>query len=147
MNISIINSQKKINVDTDTLRHCAAVTLEFLREKADMLSVYVVDDLEIRNLNYKYRYIDKPTDVLAFSMREGRQLKGGEGILGDVVISAETAAKQARRYKKDIKEEMCLYLAHGILHLVGYNDATSKQRKKMDKAQRLILSRINRDSK
>jgi probable rRNA maturation factor len=74
-------------------------------------------------------------------MREGESLKGTERILGDVVISAETAVKQARRYKKKVDDEIRLYLAHGILHLAGYDDTTARLRKKMCRLQEEILEK------
>jgi len=139
MKISVVNSQKKVKLNMKLLKQAALSSLSFLKENAGMLSVYIVGDTEIKNLNYKYRSIDKPTDVLAFSMREGMELKGEEGILGDVVISAETALRQARRYKKSVNDEMNLYLVHGILHLVGYDDSSSRDRKKMFQVQEQIL--------
>ena len=139
MRISIVNSQKSVKIDLKGIKETAAKALARVADKDAELSVYVVDDAEIRYLNYRYRNVDKPTDVLAFSMREGQSLKGGERILGDVVISAETAVRQARRYKKKATDEIRLYLAHGILHLVGYDDRTARERKKMERLQDEIL--------
>jgi len=138
--ISIINSQKKIKLNIEMLRKIAAAALSYLKEDAGFLSVYIIDDSEMRRLNHQYRRTDSPTDVLAFSMREGRQLRGEEGILGDVVISAQAAACQARRLKRKVSDEMNLYLVHGILHLVGFDDSRPKDRKKMEKLQDCILA-------
>jgi len=145
MKISIVNSQKKVRLNLERIKNTALAALSFLDEKDAELSVYVVDDVEIKNLNYRYLGKDRATDVLAFSMREGQKLKGGEGILGDVVISAETAVSQARRYAKDTIDEIELYLIHGILHLVGYDDGSPKAKKKMfdvqDKILKLVLDK------
>ena len=122
------------------LRKIAATALSYLKEDSGFLSVYIIDDSEIRRLNYQYRHIDSSTDVLAFSMREGRKLTGEEGILGDVVISAETAVRESRCFKKKISDEMNLYLVHGILHLVGFDDTRPRERKKMEKTQDCILA-------
>ena len=137
--ISVVNSQRKIKLNAAALKKTAAATLSFLKEKTKVLSVYIVDDFEIRSLNYKYRSVDRPTDVLAFSMSEGSSLKGSEGILGDVVISVETALRQAKLLDRSLNEEMNLYLVHGILHLAGYDDACSRGRKEMERLQEKIL--------
>ncbi len=141
MKISIVNSQKSVRADLKGIKQIAADTLARVKEEDAELSVYIVDDTEIRYLNYRYRNVDKPTDVLAFSMREGQSLKGGERILGDVVISAQTAVRQARRYRKKVGDEINLYLAHGILHLAGYDDTTARLRKKMHRLQKEILKK------
>jgi len=142
MKISIVNSQKKVRLNLERIKNTALAALSFLDEKDAELSVYVVDDVEIKNLNYCYLGKERATDVLAFSMREGQKLKGGEGILGDVVISAETAVSQARRYAKDTIDEIELYLIHGILHLVGYDDGSLKAKKKMFDVQDKILKLV-----
>jgi len=142
MKISIVNSQKKVRLNFQRIKNTALAALSFLDEKDAELSVYVVDDVEIKNLNYRYLGKERATDVLAFSMREGQRLKGGEGILGDVVISAETAVSQARRYAKDTIDEIELYLIHGILHLVGYDDGSLKAKKKMFDVQDKILKLV-----
>lgn len=142
MKVSVVNSQRNISIDTRRLKQIAGRALNVLDEPNAELSIYIVDDTEIKNLNYRYRGMDKATDVLAFSMREGQRIKGAEGILGDVVISAQTAAKQARRLRKEIKYEIFLYLVHGILHLVGYNDASYEARKKMERVQNEIFQQV-----
>jgi probable rRNA maturation factor len=92
------------------------------------LSVVITDDREIRELNRVFRHKDRPTDVLAFAMREGEPVgssrapgkKSGE-ILGDVVVSVETARRQAHQQGRPLAAEMRLLVAHGLLHLVGYD--------------------------
>jgi probable rRNA maturation factor len=91
-------------------------------------------------LNRTYRGVDGPTDVLAFPLREGRfarLARLGGGFLGDVVISAETAARQAGPGK--LHDELALLLVHGILHLVGYDHATTRERPRMWKKQTELL--------
>ncbi len=93
------------------------------------LSILLCDDATIHELNRDFRRKNKPTDVLAFAMREG---EGGElagGILGDVVISVETARRQAAERGHAIASEIVFLLAHGLLHLVGFdhrNDAEER---------------------
>jgi probable rRNA maturation factor len=106
------------------------------RPTAD-LSVVVVDDAEMARLNQTYRAVAGPTDVLAFPMQEGRFARLAPECLGDVVISAETAARQA---SDGVRAELALLLAHGILHLIGYDHGTTRERTQMWKKQRALLA-------
>ncbi len=84
------------------------------------LSVLLCGDDAIRVLNRDYREVDRPTDVLAFPQAEG---EGGAApaILGDVVISLPTARRQAQKAGRAIVAEVTMLLAHGLLHLLGYD--------------------------
>jgi probable rRNA maturation factor len=101
------------------------------------LSVLLTDDPGIRVLNREHRQKDKPTDVLSFPLDE---TEGPEAIrlLGDVVISVDTAERQARSRRRGLLEEVRFLLAHGILHLIGYDHATRPQKKRMDAACRKL---------
>ena len=99
-------------------------------------------------LNRTYRGKMGSTDVLAFPMTEGRfgatltspRVRAeGPDLLGDVVISAETAARQARPASGGVRGELALLLVHGILHLVGYDHGTATERRRMWQKQRVIL--------
>lgn len=90
------------------------------------LSVRLTDDTEIAELNQQYRQKEKPTDVLSFPQIEGlvtagelENLPGGH--LGDIVISLDTAQRQAREYGHDLSKEVRILAAHGLLHLLGYD--------------------------
>jgi probable rRNA maturation factor len=93
--------------------------LRALRLERAELSVLLCDDETIRELNRDYRNIDRPTDVLAFPQAEGDP--AGETILGDVVISLPTARRQAEKADRTIVSEVTMLLAHGLLHLLGYD--------------------------
>ena len=85
------------------------------------LSILITDDEEIRTLNRNYRSVDSPTDVLSFSQVEWDGPVIAPQLLGDVVISWETAQSQARDLGHTLAEEMKRLLVHGILHLLGYD--------------------------
>lgn len=76
----------------------------------------------IHALNRQYRGKDKPTDVLSFPLADEIQ----PSVLGDVVISVETAARQAQRRRHSLREELQILLIHGILHLLGYDHEVSR---------------------
>jgi len=88
------------------------------------LSLSFVTDQEITVLNQKHLFRPRPTDVLSFSMREGDFTEINPSLLGDVVISVETAKRQAVAKGHFFEEELCLLLIHGILHLLGYEHET-----------------------
>jgi probable rRNA maturation factor len=103
--------------------------------------VTLVTDRTMAALNRTYRGVAGPTDVLAFPLREGRfarLARLGGGFLGDVVISVETAARQARPGR--LKDELALLLVHGILHLTGYDHGTTRERARMWKKQTALLA-------
>ena len=99
----------------------------------------LVTDRRIRALNRRYRGEDFPTDVLAFPQGEGGGPPGHPGLLGDVVISVETAARQAARAGHSLEREAALLLIHGILHLLGHDHATAAERRRMWALQRRLL--------
>jgi rRNA maturation RNase YbeY len=113
------------------------------------LSVALVGDEEMRALNARYRRIDRPTDVLAFAIRESagasKSLRGrtpgrGAALLGDVVISVDTAARQAQRRGVALADEVRTLLAHGVLHLLGYDHERSPaEARRMFAAQRRLV--------
>ncbi len=100
------------------LRERAEAYLEHLGQSRAFLSVLLVGDVEIRRLNRVWRGKDRATDVLSFPQP---QEPGNGPVLGDVVISVETAARRARHEKRPVGRELDRYLAHGLLHLLGYD--------------------------
>ena len=104
------------------------------------LSILLVNDREMRALNRRYRGIDRPTDVLAFAQREGA---GGtpDGLLGDVVISVDTAIRQAREVGESPGREVDRLLIHGLLHLLGYDhERSAAEARRMQRRERMLSS-------
>jgi probable rRNA maturation factor len=91
------------------------------------LSLLLVNDVKIRELNRRYLRRDKPTNVLAFPMREGEFSSLHPHLLGDLVISVETAKRQSRRSGFDHMQMVTLLMIHGILHLIGYEHVGSRK--------------------
>jgi len=116
--------------------------LNNLRINNARLSVYFATDPEIRLLNKFYRKEDRVTDVLAFSMKEGKEIRGDRRYLGDIIISVDRAQDQAKIFNSTYKREIYLYIIHGILHLSGYDDEIERSRKKMRKKEEEIFNKI-----
>jgi len=98
------------------------------------LSVALVSDREMRGLNRRWRGQDHPTDVLSFPLNDSRAL-------GDVVISLQTARRQAREGGWPLAAELRRLLAHGILHCRGYDHGDARQARRMAAAERLLLGK------
>lgn len=116
------------------------------------LSIVLTDERSMRRLNAQHRDEDHATDVLAFPLWEGQgaELALGRGMLGDVVISVDTAARQAKKRGASVKDEATLLLAHGVLHLLGldHRDRT-EERRMMARADALrsVAAQAGRGSK
>jgi probable rRNA maturation factor len=107
------------------------------------LSILLCDDETIRGLNRRYRKKNKATDVLAFPMDEGAAGPSPHpGLLGDVVISLPTATRQAREHDRPIIAEVTFLLAHGLLHLVGYDHGTRREERRMDARTAEMLAAV-----
>jgi probable rRNA maturation factor len=121
MSISIQNRQKRQTVDTGRLRRSLKRLLKELNYGEIEISLLLVDDDQIREINRTYLKRDRPTNVISFSMREGSFGHIHPEILGDIILSTETAARDARTCQLDFMDEMEFLLIHGLLHLIGYN--------------------------
>ena len=121
MKVWIRNLQKPIPLDSKKLRKAVKTTLADLALTGSEVSISLVDDAQIQELNRRYLGRDKATNVLAFSMREGAFVSLHPQLLGDVVISVDTARRQSNRFGLKESEMIILLMIHGILHLVGYD--------------------------
>ena len=116
---------------SDTVRRIADRMLGFLELSEAELSVLLTDDVQIRALNSEHRGKDKATDVLAFPMDDDPSLPATGRVLGDVVISIDTALRQSKKRCHDLRGEITFLLAHGLLHLNGYDHQTDAEEREM----------------
>jgi probable rRNA maturation factor len=131
------------------VRRIADAMLTALQLGHAELSVLLTNDSEIHALNLAHRAKDKPTDVLSFPLDEGGGADGtvsGMRILGDVVISLDTAARQARGRKRELLPEVRFLLAHGLLHLLGYDHANPAEKREMDALTRRLVRAVREKS-
>ncbi len=131
MNVDIaIHTENLHGLTADRVRSFALSVLEALDAADDAeLSILLTDDEEIHRLNRLWRGVDRPTDVLAFPMQEGGE---AAGVLGDVVLSLDTVARQARDQGHSTQAEFLFLLIHGILPLLGYDHQTPEEATAMD---------------
>ena len=119
MTITILNRQKAMPINSPRLKCIARKVLVREGIVRARLSFVFVTDREIRSLNQKYLGRLSPTDVLAFNLTEGKE----HPLTGDIIISTTTALKQARGFHTTPFYEIVLYMIHGILHLMGFDQA------------------------
>jgi probable rRNA maturation factor len=143
MKIWIRNRQKHIPLDLRKIRRAAQRILAELGFLEAELSLLFVNDRQIQTLNRKYLRRDKPTNVLAFSMREGEFSTLHPHLLGDLVISVETAKRQSNRFGLDGEKMVILLMVHGVLHLIGYeHEGTKKGAREMTLKQRDLFRQV-----
>jgi probable rRNA maturation factor len=130
------NAQRSVRENAVELEGFAHVALALAwarrrpRSEIDFIgvvSISLVSDRRMANLHARYRGVSGPTDVLTFQH-------------GEIVVSTETARRNARAFGTGTKHEIYLYIVHGLLHLCGFDDTTEPERKRMGKVQASLLS-------
>jgi probable rRNA maturation factor len=140
--IEVADEQSALMVDRERIRLAVARILEEAGIERAQLSIAMVDDQTIRALNQRYLDHDDATDVLSFALeRSSRHLDG------QIVASTETARREAARYGWSPHDELLLYVIHGALHLVGYDDTTSERRAEMREREESVLGRLGLKSR
>ena len=133
--ITVRNVQRSVLVSTRKLQRFAGIAGKLVwqarRRKSEIMSlnhidVVIVSDRRIASLHKKFCDIPVATDVLTFQH-------------GEIVISADTAATQARIFHSSVIAEMQLYVLHGLLHLAGFDDTTPSERRRMERLQKTLL--------
>jgi len=152
MPVFVNNLQEKVKTDSKLTETLHLVVEEALkvenREDDPEVSIALVDDNYIRELNYKYRHKDKSTDVLSFPMEwcEGEEPpleEHEDNLLGDIIISLETARRQAKEYGHSFVREVAYLTAHGMFHLLGYSHDNEDDRRIMREKEEKVLSMLD----
>ncbi len=147
MAVEVANIQEKVEVSAATFGALeAAVAAGLAYEGVDgarvEVSVALVDDERIRELNRRYRAVDSATDVLSFPMDREESEPGGPAILGDVVISMETVSRESGERTGEVGLAMRL-VVHGLLHLLGYDHESPEDARDMERREEEILRRVD----
>lgn len=137
------NDVRGSGVDGRGLVATARRLLDAVGEPSAGLSLSLVSDDAIRSLNRSYRGKDAPTDVLSFPLDDGGTPSDTrERLLGDVVISVETARRQAAQYDASLQRELYRLLIHGLLHLKGHDHELAAERRIMQREERRLADAI-----
>jgi probable rRNA maturation factor len=136
MSAAITNRQRRVAVSPTRLARSAQRALAAVGRRAGAVDVLVVDDAAIKRLNRLHRGVGRRTDVLAYPL----ETPGTPSpLVGQIVISAETARRQARRLDVPLATELDLLVTHGVLHLIGYDDRDPVEARLMHERERQIL--------
>ncbi len=112
-----------------------------LNKRDGLIDLVLINDDAMKVMNAEYRKKNSPTDVISFAYLDvtEHEAEKGDVIAGDIFISVETAKKQAKKNKHDLKREMETLFVHGLLHCFGFSHKTDKQEKEMDKWAKKVL--------
>jgi probable rRNA maturation factor len=136
------NDVRASGVDRRALLSTARRLLTAVGERDAGISLSLVTDEAIRSLNAEYRGKDAPTDVLSFPLEDGEASDETERLLGDVVISIDTARRQAAAYDAPLQREIYRLLIHGLLHLKGHDHIAAAERRVMRREERRLAEAI-----
>lgn len=137
------NDVRRSGIDGRALKRAALELMAAVGATNTSLSLWIVDDEQMRALNKAHRGKDKPTDVLSFpGSCLPEPFARAERLLGDVVISVDTAKRQAREYDAPLQREAERLLIHGILHLLGHDHVRPAERRRMRAEERRLAERI-----
>ncbi len=146
MEVLIDNRQSRHKISPKKIQQTVRVILSALDFPDGEISILIVDDPQIETLNQKYLNRQGPTNVIAFAMREGEFSHLTPHLLGDVVISMDTTAKEAQDAGLSMERRFNELLVHGILHLFGYDHEDSeKEARRMEEKSRELLELIQND--
>lgn len=148
--IHLSNLQSQLKIDESAIQKVVETTLAAEQVDRAELVLAIVDDERIHEVNREHLDHDYPTDVISFlydaipSGRAHRELRGaGLSLDGELVISAETAIREAAEYGWQPFDELTLYIVHGTLHLCGYDDQSDAERDLMRQRETAILQKFD----
>ncbi len=140
MNVHYRNEVRGSGVDARALKATMRTLLKAVGEEDAGISVTLVNDDAIREINREHRGKDKPTDVLSFPLEP--EPFSQERLLGDIVISIDTARRQAADYDATVQRELYRLLIHGLLHVLGHDHMEPGERDVMEREERRLADAI-----
>lgn len=137
------NRHKRYRLNERLIGAIATDVVKMLRKngRADLEFIFVAD-AEMKRFNKTYLGLDRATDVLSFGI--DRREFGDDAFLGQIIISLDTARRNAYEFKSVFTDEIVLYVVHGILHLFGYDDLSARASRRMIKKQDAIMERLGK---
>ncbi|MCP4190900.1 MAG: rRNA maturation RNase YbeY [Planctomycetaceae bacterium] len=135
--VEISNRQAALDVDVTQLRDAITEVLKTEGLQQAEVSLAIIGDAEIHDLNKRYLQHDYPTDVLSFVLE-----RSATRLDGEIIVSTETALERCHEFGWSATNELTLYAIHGTLHLVGFNDKTAVDRAQMRERERFHLTNL-----
>ena len=146
--IDVSSRQRHLRVGVRKIRQAVRAALDAAKADACEISVALVDDAQIREINRQYLDHDRPTDVISFDLSEepgegsGHRVDRLTGPSGEIIVSAERAVLVAAERGGDSEAELLLYVVHGVLHLLGYDDRVSRSAARMHALEDEIMTSL-----
>ncbi|MDQ2865090.1 MAG: rRNA maturation RNase YbeY [Candidatus Eremiobacteraeota bacterium] len=139
------NDVRGSGVDSRALKRVMNALLAAVGEERSDISIALVNDAAIQAINRQFRSKDAPTDVLSFPMFDdaANDVQTGERLLGDIVISVDTARRQACEYDAPLQRELYRLLLHGLLHIMGHDHMKDEERVRMEAEERRLAAAID----
>jgi len=162
MDVIVIDNQKNFELDVNEIIRVSDFLFKKLeKEESSELNIVFIGRKEIRDINKKYRNIDKETDVLSFSYLDDKSVFGfiddaesfkdeyGFFTIGEILICPAVADENIKIYKKDwsLTKELIFLIIHGMLHIYGYDHEKEDKKLLMEEQQQLLLSEVERQFK
>jgi probable rRNA maturation factor len=141
MNDDIIINTTGIEIDLSDIKNICEITFEKEKVINPIYNIIIVGNKKIKEINKKYRNIDKETDVISFAFEEAKDNKFEDiRVLGEIYISIDKAKSQALEYGHSLKREICFLTVHGLLHLLGYDHMKEEDKVIMRTKEEEILN-------
>lgn len=141
LNIEFVNETEEKISEVKVLKKLIRYAAKYMNLDNIEFNIIFVDNKRIRDLNKKYRNIDKETDVITFRLEDYKKVMYDKiNVLGDIYISTQKAKSQSEEYNHSYLRELSFLLIHGFLHLLGYDHMNADDEKEMFKLQEEILS-------
>jgi probable rRNA maturation factor len=140
--VHISNNQNALEISSQDAANIVRETLARLKHPCDEISIHFISKKEISRLHGTYFNDPTPTDCISFPI--DNEDETGYCLLGEIFVCPEVAIEYATRLKRDVYRETTLYLVHGILHLIGYDDIDPADRRRMRAAERRVLIHLDR---
>lgn len=138
LRIRITNLNRRRRIQGAALKKTVLRVLRSYGNKEALIDITIVGNRKIKALNKKYMGKDVPTDVISFLLDKDEQGRK-DRLVGDIYISSDMAAKNARRFKTKLGKELFRYVIHGVLHLLGFDDETLKEKNRIEKLEEKFL--------
>jgi probable rRNA maturation factor len=143
MSVRMQNRQRSLSIDTRTLKQRLQQAMAYLGCADQELSVVLAGDRFLRILNRTYRHQDRATNVLAFPQLPVTDNAPITPLLGDVIVSLPTAAREAHAGQQSLEDRVLYLLLHGLLHLLGYDhERSATDRRRMEALEHSLLAHL-----
>lgn len=141
--VSVTSVNSRLPVDEGALANAARAVLRLHATPSARMNLALVDDARMAQLNLRHLAHEGPTDVLTFNLAQSESIRDPQPqprIDGEIVVSVDTAAREAARHGHGVEAELALYVVHGVLHLLGMDDHDARSAKEMHEIEDGVLS-------